>query len=727
MLNNVAANDSGLLHLRNELGRLDLMLHLQVIKFRREGNEDFKGLYISEQEIDNIILDSPKPVVDSRIIALENLLDEKSVEIEVSKRQGKKQGNFLGLPDLAEAFNLSPFEADAFLICMAPELDRKYEKLYAYLQDDVTRKQPSMSLILDLLCSTWEEKMKARKYFDADGALFRYHLIRFTEERKNEPTLSRPLAADGGIISYVSGSDGQIKEETSPAEGLSRDGLPDSSSGTYSYETLWPDETTTKMLNLIEQIKSTGIGLISLYGPYGAGKREAAKFICKGLSIGMASIDLDVLASKEIGFEAALAYALRDALLRRSAAYLSHFEVLNGPDAAKNAEYKNIIIKALEGFPGIAFIAYNEPLDLDIRLQRAHYKIELPLQSYQMRSRVWQSYLNGRFQDDQISELATKFRFTAGQIRDAAKAAQNLAVLDGRDKNSITIKDLYEGSRNQSNRKISTLARRIEARYTWEDIILPEDKIRQLKEVRNHIKHRGLVYHDWGFDGKLSLGKGLNVLFLGPSGTGKTMAAEVMSTELGLDLYKIDLSSIVSKYIGETEKNLSKIFMEAEQSNAILFFDEADALFGKRSEVKDSHDRYANVEISYLLQKMEEHEGVVIMASNLSGNIDDAFLRRMHFTIEFPFPDEVYRLRIWKSMVPKGAPLAEDIDYEFLSRKLKISGGNIKNIIVNAAFLAADDSKIIRMKHVMAATKREYQKMKMVYSQSEFGKYYDLI
>ncbi len=710
MLNNAAAYDSGLLHLRNDLERLALKLHLQVRKFRREGSDDFKGLYISEQEIDDIILDRPKPVVDSRIIALENLLDEKSLEIELSKRRGKKQGNFLGLPDLADSFSLDPFETDAFLICMAPELDRKYEKLYAYLQDDVTRKQPSISFILDLLCSTWKEKMKARKYFDQDDALFKYHLIRFTEERKNEPMLSRPLAADETAISYVLEPSGQIKVDTPSSE-----------------EILWPDETTKKMLNLMEHIKSTGRGLISLHGPYGAGKKEAAKFICNGLSIGIKSIDLDVLASKEMGFEAALAYALRDALLQRSAAYLSRFDALTGSEAARNAEYKNIIIKALDGFPGIAFLAYDKPIDLDAGLHRAHYKIELPLQSFQMRSRVWQSCLNEKFQDEQISELATKFRFTAGQIRDAVKAAQNLAVLDGRDIDSITEKDLYEGSRNQSNRKISTLARRIEARYTWDDIILPEDKFRQLREVGNHIKHRGLVYHDWGFDGKMSLGKGLNVLFLGPSGTGKTMAAEVMSTELGLDLYKIDLSSIVSKYIGETEKNLSKIFQEAEQSNAIIFFDEADALFGKRSEVRDSHDRYANVEISYLLQKMEEHEGVVIMASNLSGNIDDAFLRRMHFTIEFPFPDEVYRLRIWKSMVPTGAPLADDIDYHFLSRKLKISGGNIKNIIVNAAFLAADDSRIIEMKHFIAAAKREYQKMKKVCSQSEFGKYYDLV
>ncbi|MDD4653576.1 MAG: hypothetical protein PHQ34_15240, partial [Methanothrix sp.] len=391
------------------------MLHLQVIRFRREGSDDFKGLYISEQEIDEIIQDKPKPVVDSRIIALENLLDEKSLEVEISRRKGKKQGIFLGLPDLADAFHLDPFETDAFLISMAPELDRKYGKLYAYLQDDVTRKEPSMSLILDLLCSTWEEKMKARKYFDPDGALFKYHLIRFAEERKSEPPmLSRPLAADGKAISYVLRPGGQCDVETLSSE-----------------VAIWPDETIKKMLNLIEHIKSTGSGLISLIGPYGAGKREAAKFICKGLSIGIKSIDLDVLASKEKGFEAALAYDLRDALLERSAAYLSRFEVLNGPEAARseaaiNAEFKNIITKALDGFPGIAFLAHDEPLNLDARLHRAHYRIDIPLQSYHMRSRVWQSYLNGKFHDDQISELAAKFKFTAGQIGDAVKESRNL-------------------------------------------------------------------------------------------------------------------------------------------------------------------------------------------------------------------------------------------------------------------------------------------------------------
>ena len=203
----------------------------------------------------------------------------------------------------------------------------------------------------------------------------------------------------------------------------------------------------------------------------------------------------------------------------------------------------------------------------------------------------------------------------------------------------MTAADLHAACRLQSNRKLAALARKITPHYTWDDIVLPADRLRQLREICNQVKYRARVYDEWGFDRKLSLGKGLNVLFAGPSGTGKTMAAEIMAGELGLDLYKIDLSTVVSKYIGETEKNLARIFDEAETTNAILFFDEADALFGKRSEVRDAHDRYANIEISYLLQRMEEYDGIVILATNLRKNMDEAFVRRMHFTVEFPFPD----------------------------------------------------------------------------------------
>jgi SpoVK/Ycf46/Vps4 family AAA+-type ATPase len=238
--------------------------------------------------------------------------------------------------------------------------------------------------------------------------------------------------------------------------------------------------------------------------------------------------------------------------------------------------------------------------------------------------------------------------------------------------------------------------------------------------VCDRAKYRYLVYGQWGFERKLSLGKGLNVLFSGPPGTGKTMAAEVMANELQLDLYKIDLSQVVSKYIGETEKNLDRIFNAAQSANAILFFDEADALFGKRSEVKDAHDRYANIEVGYLLQKMEEYEGVAILATNLRQSMDEAFLRRLQIIVEFPFPDEAERQRIWAVIFPEEAPLGEDVEFEVLAKAIKLAGGNIKNIGLSAAFYAAGEGKIIQMRHLIEAARREYQKLGRTWSWTVF-------
>jgi SpoVK/Ycf46/Vps4 family AAA+-type ATPase len=230
---------------------------------------------------------------------------------------------------------------------------------------------------------------------------------------------------------------------------------------------------------------------------------------------------------------------------------------------------------------------------------------------------------------------------------------------------------------------------------------------------------------DWGFDRKLSLGKGLCVLFAGPPGTGKTMAAEIIANELRLDVYKIDLSQVVSKYIGETEKNLSRIFSEARATNAIIFFDEADALFGKRSEVRDAHDRYANIEIAYLLQKMEEYEGVSILATNLRQNLDPAFTRRLTFSVDFPFPDEASRLLIWQSIWPKETPLDSNLDLKFVSAQFKLSGGSVKNIALAAAFRAAEEGNKVGTVHLLKAVRREFQKMGKSVPKAEFGPYWD--
>jgi len=258
---------------------------------------------------------------------------------------------------------------------------------------------------------------------------------------------------------------------------------------------------------------------------------------------------------------------------------------------------------------------------------------------------------------------------------------------------------------------LAALARKLAFPYGWDDLVLPTDQRGQLEEICARVRSRQLVYDAWGFGRKLGHGRGLHVLFAGPPGTGKTMAAAVIANELRLELYRIDLAQVVSKYIGETEKNLERVFAAAEQSDVILFFDEADALFGKRSDVKDAHDRYANIEISYLLQRMEEYDGLAILATNLRQHLDEAFLRRLQASVEFPFPDEVHRRRIWATLFPPEAPLGPDVDFDLLARELKLAGGNLKNIALAAAFYAAAEGSSITLAHIARAAWREHQKL----------------
>ncbi len=714
--------ETNMQYLSEELKRIDLLIHQQIqrIRQKKEVVDGFQEIYVSDGEIDSILGDTypANDDEDQRIQALRGLIAEIETEIEEKKVESQRRGITLNLPLLANFFGLTPFEIDVILISMAPELDTKYERLYAYLQNDAIKKQPCVYLILDLLCNANDEKIYARQYFDAGAPLFKHHLLQFTEAPEEEKSLlSRFIKVDDRIINYILGFE-QIDTKIEPFTELIR---PQAD----LEELLLLEEQKVRIYGLIKRWKITGgRRTCFLQGHYGAGKKMVAQGICKEFGIPLLTVDVAALINREADFEDTISRIFREAVLQESAVYLEHFERLFSEDAT-NSFYKTVIFKALEDCRGIAFIASEEAREFDGEWQKDLFKIEIPIPDYGLRRQIWEKRLNGKFGEGDVSALAIKFKFTAGQIKDAIASAEKLAVLHARE--DITVEDIYDGCRAQSNQKLTALAKRIKPKYNWGDLILPKEKKEQLKEVKNYIKNKGVVYHDWGFDNKLSLGKGLNILFSGTSGTGKTMAAEVIASELGLDLYKIDLSLVVSKYIGETEKNLNRIFKEAEQSNAILFFDEADALFGKRSEVRDSHDRYANIEISYLLQKMEENEGIVIMATNLSQNIDDAFMRRMHFTVEFPFPEEEYRYEIWRSLFPKEAPIAEDIEFEFLAKRFKLAGGNIKNIIVTAAFLAAEDSGDITMEHVIKAAKREFQKIGKVCSQSEFGRYYEVI
>jgi SpoVK/Ycf46/Vps4 family AAA+-type ATPase len=287
--------------------------------------------------------------------------------------------------------------------------------------------------------------------------------------------------------------------------------------------------------------------------------------------------------------------------------------------------------------------------------------------------------------------------------------------------------DLDRGARHASASGLSELAVALDAPFVWDDLVLPQRPQALLRSISSFLRHRDLVLSEWGYERTVARSQGLNVLFAGESGTGKTMAAQVLARELGLDIYRIDLAATVSKYIGETEKNLDRIFAAAEGSNAILFFDEADALFGRRSEVRDSHDRYANIEVAYLLQRMDSYPGAVVLATNFRQNMDDAFLRRLDFVIDFPFPEADDRRRIWRLVLPQQAPVDDDLDLDFLANQFRLSGGNIRNASLAAAFSAAEDNTPIGMGHLIQAVALEYTKLGRLTLESEFERFHEVI
>jgi hypothetical protein len=414
----------------------------------------------------------------------------------------------------------------------------------------------------------------------------------------------------------------------------------------------------------------------------------------------------------------------REARLQGALIYWEDFDALL---AEEDDPRLTDLLSVVESLPGPVFLAGATAWEpTGTRRGLTFLRIPFPQSGPDERLRMWQAALAGEAAITvdpalDLADIAGKFRLSGGQIHDSAATARNLALARDPGAPVVTLADLHAACRHHSNRTLAELAVQITPHYTWNDIVLPADQMAQLREIYDQARHRNLVYGSWGFGGKLAMGKGLNILFAGPPGTGKTMAADVVAHALGLSLYKIDLSMVVSKYIGETEKNLARIFAEAMTSNAILFFDEADALFGKRTQVRDAHDRYANVEISYLLQKMEEYDGVVVLATNLRGNMDEAFVRRLHAIVEFQLPGVADRRRIWEQIWPAAMPRDADLNLDFLARRIELAGGSIRNIALAGAFLAAADGGVVRMAHVLHATRREYQKMGKVLTAGELS------
>jgi hypothetical protein len=376
-------------------------------------------------------------------------------------------------------------------------------------------------------------------------------------------------------------------------------------------------------------------------------------------------------------------------------------------DEASSAAYVDLLL-------GPTIVAMREPLPLD---RKHRLRTDMPAPTPRQRRLQWQRTLDGQAPalGPALDRIAEHFTLDGAGVRAAAELAADPAGADGRD----LADRLWDAARAQARQRLDDLAERIDGRVGWDDLVLPADRIEQLRDIAIHVRRAHQVHDDWGWSARGTRGLGVTALFAGPSGTGKTMAAEVLANDLRLDLYRIDLSQVVSKYIGETEKNLRRIFEAAEASGALLLFDEADALFGRRSEVKDSHDRYANVEVSYLLQRMEAYRGLAILTTNLKSALDPAFMRRLRFVVEFPFPDANLRCEIWRRIFPEGTPV-EDLDHGRLAR-LVVAGGAIRAIAINAAFRAAEHGGAVTAEDVMAAARREYGKLEKPITAAEFG------
>jgi hypothetical protein len=613
-----------------------------------------------------------------------------------------EQGVHLALPNLARTFHLSPFEEHCLLLCLAPEVDRKYDRLYAHLQDDATRRKPTVGLAIELLCGSPDEALAARVAFDPGSPLLRGRLVQIAGG--SLPLPGRSLKLDDRIAELLLGS-----RSVAPALGDAAE----LTSHVSRRPWLANPDLRARLGDLIRtQLSRSEAGLlVHLHGPGGSGKRELVQAVCGDLGLPLVIGDVGRMLEGSRSFAETVWLFAREAVLQPAALAVTGVDRLLADDGGPEQEDRQrALLAAVQAFSRLTFLLGERPWS---PAGAAVLSLGLGYPDAAAARAAWEDALAGKPLAEAIDTgaLASRFRLTPGQIRDAVALAGSLASWRSPNEGAIVGADLAAACRAQSGSDLARVAAKVEPCYGWDDLVLPPDSLQQLREICDQARHRHIVLGEWGFDRRLSLGKGLNVLFSGPPGTGKTMAAEVLARELELDLYRIDLSRVVSKYIGETEKNLDRVFAAARSSNAILFFDEADALFGKRSEVKDSHDRYANVEVSYLLQKMEEHEGISILASNLRQHLDPAFLRRLAFAVHFPFPDEESRLRIWEGAWPAEAPLGEDVDFGVLARDLPLAGGNIKNIVLAAAYLAAAEAGRVRQSHLLWATRRELQKL----------------
>lgn len=592
---------------------------------------------------------------------------------------------------LAKRLGLSAFEQNILLLCAAVELDTGISALCARAQHDSARPYPTFALALTLL----EEP--AWDCLSPERGLRFWRLIEITQPSGQPLTISA-LRADERIVNYLKGVS-YLDDRLTPL--LSPLGPP-----------LKPDEAppsqraiADRIAALLKQPAAGNPPVVQLSGSDAVSKQLVAGLVCASLGVTPYRLPATLVPLQPAERDNLARLWQRESLLLPVALYLdasaSESESAPGIQPAVDA--------FLERMVGPAFLDTRESWP---SLARASLHFDIAKPTPKEQQEAWTAAL-GKDAADAPPLLAGQFDLNAIAIRQITSAAAALAADPG-----DLERKLWDACLWQTRPRLGAMAQSIEPKAAWDDLVLPPTEMQLLHQIAGQVGQRGRVYDDWGFRAKMSRGLGISALFSGPSGTGKTLAAEVLAGRLRLNLYRIDLSAVVSKYIGETEKNLRKLFDAAEEGGAILFFDEADALFGKRSEVKDSHDRYANIEINYLLQRMEAYRGLAILATNMKSALDPAFLRRLRFIVTFPFPAVAERKAIWQRAFPSQTP-AQGLDLDRLS-KLAVTGGNIHAIAINAAFAAAQAGTPVTMPLVLAAARAEFRKLAKPINEADF-------
>lgn len=594
-------------------------------------------------------------------------------------------GGPAALDGLCSVFRLSPFECDVLLLCAGVELESAFAGLCAAAQGDPARPYPTFSLALAALPQPhWSALTPA-------APLRRHRLV----EVGDGPALTHsPLRIDERILHCLVGLNGWDER----LRGLV-DLVPDEGALAPSHQAL------ADRIAALWRGAGAASPVIQLCGPERVGRRRVAAAACGQIGLGLGLLAAETLPSVPQEMETLLGIWEREAVLTGSALLLEADEVGEGARPA--------LARAVERAAGFVLLsgADRQPVR-----GRPVVTLEVGNPTRAEQRALWGLSLEPRSAsvNGLIEQIATQFDVSDLTIR--AAGAEALARATG-DAPEALGRALWDACRVSSRPRLDDLAQRIQPAADWDDLVLPEAPRTVLRDIAAHVHRRGVVYHQWGFASQGERGLGISALFAGPSGVGKTMAAEVLARALDLDLYRIDLSAVVSKYIGESEKNLRRVFDAAEGGGAILLFDEADALFGKRTETKDSHDRYANQEVSYLLQRMESYRGLAILTTNLRSSLDTAFLRRLRYAVQFPFPDAAQRAEIWRRVFPPAAP-TEGLDPEKLAQ-LGVAGGHIRSIALNAAFLAADAGEPIRPAHVLRAAQSECAKLERPLTDAE--------